>query len=844
LLSVIRGTGPLLTNVEVETVYYGAAWITDSGLRQEIPQLNQFFQTITNSSYMYLLGQYGVGTGKYLDDDVIPAGPTNGSVVSDWELRTLLQTQMWSGGLQFPTANRLYVIFTPPNAVVTSWDGTRSDSYNGFAGYHWDFTDTSGDTFYYAVIVYPEAGRLSNLSDFQRLTKTSSHELAEAITDPQPWSGWRTPGSYASEIGDGGETNYGNLNGYTVQALWSNLANAFVFPTSLSSLVSVNPSTGALVINGDPNQVNNHIVLDAGGNVVWVTVNDDSVIYYASWVNSLIVTTGRGNDTIDLLNVPSGKPVTLSTGAGDDQINIRSVAANSPVQVNAGDGNDVITLGAGNNNLDNIAANVTVDGGSGTNKVLVNDQGNAGMQFYDVTGIGLQRWYANWTLWWSNVQNMVLNTSQGSNGRDYVDVNNTGPAPALQVVSGAGGTILDLASWSEFLDNLPAGVTFTGGNGYDQLLVEDQNDPYGDPYTVTSTTVTRPYFGGVTYTGVESVVLHPGAAGNTVSVPSTQYGTSVQVYAGNGGTTLDLGNSNQFLDNLHGPVTFSGGGGYDRLLLEDQNDPYNDTYTLTSSSLSRIVFGGVTFSNVENIVFDAGAGSNIINVYRPANGVAVVMNTGGGNDTVRMLGLDYGSGTNLSITGGGGLDTLDYSAYTLGVYVNLATSQATAITGGISGFRNVIGGAGNDILIGDANDNVLTGNGGNDILVGGAGNDTLYGGDGRNLLIGGTGSDLLYGGSGDDLLIGGTTSFDANVAALQAILTEWGRADADYNTRVNHLNGSLTGGWNGAIVLNSATVQDDGISDTLYGLAGMDWFFANANMDVTDRNQAAGERLN
>jgi hypothetical protein len=52
-----------------------------------------------------------------------------------------------------------------------------------------------------------------------------------------------------------------------------------------------------------------------------------------------------------------------------------------------------------------------------------------------------------------------------------------------------------------------------------------------------------------------------------------------------------------------------------------------------------------------------------------------------------------------SITGGGGADTLNYSAYTTPVTVNLGANTATG-TGGASGFTSLIGGAGNDTLVG------------------------------------------------------------------------------------------------------------------------------------------------
>ncbi|WP_429068144.1 Ig-like domain-containing protein [Aeromonas bestiarum] len=60
-----------------------------------------------------------------------------------------------------------------------------------------------------------------------------------------------------------------------------------------------------------------------------------------------------------------------------------------------------------------------------------------------------------------------------------------------------------------------------------------------------------------------------------------------------------------------------------------------------------------------------------------------------------------------------------------------------------------------DVLFGGDGNDILFGQGGNDILDGGAGNDILFGGAGDDMLLGGLGDDQLYGGSGNDTLYGG-----------------------------------------------------------------------------------------
>jgi hypothetical protein len=131
----------------------------------------------------------------------------------------------------------------------------------------------------------------------------------------------------------------------------------------------------------------------------------------------------------------------------------------------------------------------------------------------------------------------------------------------------------------------------------------------------------------------------------------------------------------------------------------------------------------------------------------------------------------------------------------------------------------------------------------NNVLVGQRGNDTLKGGSGRDILIVGAGAGTLDAGGGDDILIGGYSSFDNNIIALLAIMAEWGRTDADYNTRVAHLQGTQSAGLNGSYLLNASTVFDNGVVDLLDGGAGMDWFLVGTSGKNKDmiKNERSGE---
>jgi large repetitive protein len=96
--------------------------------------------------------------------------------------------------------------------------------------------------------------------------------------------------------------------------------------------------------------------------------------------------------------------------------------------------------------------------------------------------------------------------------------------------------------------------------------------------------------------------------------------------------------------------------------------------------------------------------------------------------------------------------------YTVHDNHGLTTTDSVTLTiWGSTGDKglNLIGGNGNDLLVGSNGENVLQGGNGNDTLTGGTATDALYGGNGDDKVSGGDGIDYLYGDSGNDVLDGG-----------------------------------------------------------------------------------------
>ncbi|MCX8155585.1 MAG: hypothetical protein N3J91_03895 [Verrucomicrobiae bacterium] len=271
---------------------------------------------------------------------------------------------------------------------------------------------------------------------------------------------------------------------------------------------------------------------------------------------------------------------------------------------------------------------------------------------------------------------------------------------------------------------------------------------------------------------------------------------------------------------LRGPLLIDGGWGDDRiqvlaLLPAGLPAPQGVTVTLTNSSLS---FTGSTatinFVAVEQAAITGTERNDTFNVTA-FSGIAWLYGLGG--DDVFLDGpgpnwLEGGEGHDRFVftpngavlndfnvvIGGGGTDTLDFSAFNVPVTVNLGLLMAiqNVAAGELQLFfraqdlENLIGGAGADTLTGNSLDNEITGGPGADTLAGGGGIDTLvetadadmvltnstltigttvdsHSGFARARLIGGAGNNTLdasaYSGAatliglgGDDILIGGS----------------------------------------------------------------------------------------
>lgn len=215
--------GPLLTAVQVFTVFWGAAW-QQPPLNALVQKINNFFDFILTSSLMDQLTEYNtqeqqIGHGSFIGTTTITTTDP-GSSLADSDIQQMLNDGIANGIFPQPTPNTLYFVYLPSGTTVTQGGVSSCQT---FCGYH----DTINGQIFYAVMPYPDCvGCMSNLSVFDALTVTSSHELCEAVTDPIPGQGWYDQRS--GEIGDICAWHLKQVGNYTVQMEWSNNAKGCV----------------------------------------------------------------------------------------------------------------------------------------------------------------------------------------------------------------------------------------------------------------------------------------------------------------------------------------------------------------------------------------------------------------------------------------------------------------------------------------------------------------------------------------------------------------------------------------------------------------------------------------
>ncbi len=340
-----------------------------------------------------------------------------------------------------------------------------------------------------------------------------------------------------------------------------------------------------------------------------------------------------------------------------------------------------------------------------------------------------------------------------------------------------GGVVVD-----DVMYGLASNDNLTGGFGDDTLYGQEGDD------TLNGGVGDDGIFGGV---GIDDI---QGGSGND----------TIHYFIGDGSDIID------------------GGSDFDTLAIRGEN-PAAEVLNLVLDGTSLTVVNGSSLTSIESVTADlAGVGDelrytttdDIIVDFSAgtATGFASIasierVRAGSGNDTLTANTLSNllmgGVGNDRLVAvvddvadifnGNGGVDTLDYSAYTTDL-TYVVSSVAGAVFGSglvndvVSGIENFIGGSGNDTITGNNIANILIGGDGNDTISGLIGNDTLDGGSGNDILLGGWYSDILTGGADVDTFDYNFTT-DSLAGSARDVITDFlgdliNLTDVDANTTV------------------------------------------------------------
>ncbi len=425
--------------------------------------------------------------------------------------------------------------------------------------------------------------------------------------------------------------------------------------------------------------------------------------------------------------------------------------------------------------------------------------------------------------------------------------------------------------------NNTSSLVADAGDGNDFLQGTIANDVLNGGAGNDTASFVNAFSGGST-TGVTVDLNRQGVAQNTVAAGiDTLTGIENLIGSQNDDTLIGDANANVIEGGL-GNDTLVGGAGNDTASYAGATTGVTVNLTLQGSAQNTIGAGTDTLSGFQDLLGSA------FNDTLTGDSTENVISGGAGDDTLNP-GANATGNVDL-LDGGTGTDTASFAGYTAGITATLnGAMDGSAAVGGVTvaalrSIESLLGGAGNDILTGDANANVIEGGLGDDVLNGGAGvdtvaftgataitvnlatltaqntgagNDTIIGfenvrtgsgadnvtGDANdNIFFDGGGSDVYNGGDGADTVdYSGATSavtVNLNTVTAQTVGTFGG---SDTITNVENVVGSasftntLTGGNTTSNRLVGGALADfiigGGLGDTLVGGAGNDILFGD-----------------
>jgi hypothetical protein len=245
--------GPQMSLAGFYAIYYNATVANSAGsqgqptLQAQVqaflgafaPPSNGYSTSDQDANYS-IVTQYGAAiaptiffAGQYVDSK-----SSNGTL-SDSSVQKYLANLFAAGKIGAPDSHNVYGIYFPAGVRITLQGGASCSS---FCGYHGHF-NYNGTDVKYAVFPYTNclACSLPGKAVADILTIVTSHEIREAVTDPD-LNSWFDAGGYEADDKCAWHHLYQtNTGGYWVQPEWSNGGNGFPGPGCVVPLTNGAP---------------------------------------------------------------------------------------------------------------------------------------------------------------------------------------------------------------------------------------------------------------------------------------------------------------------------------------------------------------------------------------------------------------------------------------------------------------------------------------------------------------------------------------------------------------------------------------------------------------------------
>ena len=202
----------------------------------------------------------------------------------------------------------------------------------------------------------------------------------------------------------------------------------------------------------------------------------------------------------------------------------------------------------------------------------------------------------------------------------------------------------------------------------DIINFNDAADTSSNTYIFNNNFFARSGTASVGWTGdIGQATLNAGLGSDTINA-SGGFTTAATTVNGGGGDDLITVGFNNTLNFVAGPMTIAGqAGANDRVVIDDAAHNVASTIDVTSTTVTRVGRGTISYGTVESLTIQSGTLADVINLN--STSVPTSVSTGAGNDSIVLAnGVSLNGGT---VDGGADADTLDYSAFTTGVSVNL-----------------------------------------------------------------------------------------------------------------------------------------------------------------------------